>query len=409
MGNGVLRDQMESLMADGWDDVPTLKVMSREDMDLLQLSQMQRDALELRTYLHDKLLMEYADTLEASGKNLQELLKSSPSELSSEYKMKRGHVARFLDRGSACGIQVPNDLVIPARKATAAHHGGASLSPPRSMSVSPPRQRRSESSNASYADSRASPPEEQPEHKPPVIVRPMTSQAPPASHAIFSAPKVEPRLCGLVKLGVMKEEVTPLSALENIMIQKLAPQHSKGVNPFKGKEPIQLAAPFKASQLWAEKPTLILCLRRPGCVMCRAEAHQLYARKPIFDAMGIQLVVVLNEHIDAEVRQFWPRYWGGMVVADTHRDFFKALGQGELPKEGFVTGFLLNSIAKANYKRAKATGVEGNYAGEGTIKGGLFIMRPGNGGVAYQFVERNFGDWAPIEEVLEVCGNIQNR
>lgn len=42
VGNGVLRDQMESLMADGWDDVPTLKVMSREDMDLLQLSQMQR-------------------------------------------------------------------------------------------------------------------------------------------------------------------------------------------------------------------------------------------------------------------------------------------------------------------------------------------------------------------------------
>jgi hypothetical protein len=37
------------------------------------------------------------------------------------------------------------------------------------------------------------------------------------------------------------------------------------------------------------------------CVMCRSEAHQLYARKPIFDAMGIQLVVCLNEHIDAEV------------------------------------------------------------------------------------------------------------
>lgn len=37
------------------------------------------------------------------------------------------------------------------------------------------------------------------------------------------------------------------------------------------------------------------------CVMCRAEAHQLYARKPIFDAMGVQLVVCLNEHNDAEV------------------------------------------------------------------------------------------------------------
>ena len=37
------------------------------------------------------------------------------------------------------------------------------------------------------------------------------------------------------------------------------------------------------------------------CVMCRAEAHQLYARKPIFDAMGVQLVAVLNEYIDPEV------------------------------------------------------------------------------------------------------------
>jgi hypothetical protein len=95
------------------------------------------------------------------------------------------------------------------------------------------------------------------------------------------------------------------------------------------------------------------------------------------------------------------------MVVDENRDFFKALGQGNLPKEGFITGFLLNSVARANYKRAQETGIEGNLKGEGTIKGGLYIMRPGNGGVAYQFVERNFGDWAPLEEVLDVCGNIQ--
>ena len=142
------------------------------------------------------------------------------------------------------------------------------------------------------------------------------------------------------------------------------------------------------------------------CVMCRAEAHQLYSRKPIFDALGIQLVAVINEHIDAEVRAFWPRYWGGMVMVDEEREFFKALGQGDLPREGFVTGFLLNATARANYKRATATGVEGNLNGEGTIKGGLFIMRAGNGGVAYQFIERNFGDWAPLDEVMGVCQNI---
>jgi hypothetical protein len=42
VGNGVLRDQMGALQADGWDDVPTLKMMSKEDMDTMQLSQLQR-------------------------------------------------------------------------------------------------------------------------------------------------------------------------------------------------------------------------------------------------------------------------------------------------------------------------------------------------------------------------------
>jgi hypothetical protein len=95
--------------------------------------------LEIRTYLHDKLLMDYADTLEASGKNLPELLSTSPADLTAEYKMKRGHVARFLDRGSACGIQMPKNLVLPARKVTAAVVGGPPLSPPRSQPMSPPR------------------------------------------------------------------------------------------------------------------------------------------------------------------------------------------------------------------------------------------------------------------------------
>lgn len=35
--------------------------------------------------------------------------------------------------------------------------------------------------------------------------------------------------------------------------------------------------------------------------MCRAEAHQLYARKPIFDALGYQLFAVIHENIESEV------------------------------------------------------------------------------------------------------------
>lgn len=207
--------------------------------------------------------MEYADTLESSGKTLSELLSTSPAELTREYKMKRGHVARFLDRGSACAIQLPKDLVLPARKVTAAHHGGPAMSPPRSRPMSPPRQR-----NQDPAEELAPPgirmvSSTREESKPPVLLEP-TSTQPPPSKGIFSAPSVAPRLCGLVKPGGIKEEVSSLGILDKIMIQKIAPQHSKGVNPFNNKGPIELPAPSRAADLWAEKPTLIMCLRRPG-------------------------------------------------------------------------------------------------------------------------------------------------
>jgi len=83
---------------------------------------------------------------------------------------------------------------------------------------------------------------------------------------VFSAPAAEPRCCGLVRPAGLKDEVTSLGMLEKIMVQKLAPAHSKGVNPFRGNAAIALMPPFKASDLWAEQPTLILCLRRPGYV-----------------------------------------------------------------------------------------------------------------------------------------------
>ncbi|CAB4285913.1 unnamed protein product [Prunus armeniaca] len=42
------------------------------------------------------------------GKCLSELLNLSPGDLSSQFGMKRGHVARFMDRTSACADHLPN-------------------------------------------------------------------------------------------------------------------------------------------------------------------------------------------------------------------------------------------------------------------------------------------------------------
>ncbi|KAI7993983.1 Peroxiredoxin-like 2A [Camellia lanceoleosa] len=86
-----------------------------------------------------------------------------------------------------------------------------------------------------------------------------------------------------------------------------------------------------------------------------------------------------------------------------------SLGGGKLLKDKFISGFLFNPRAIANYKRAKATGMEQNFKGEGEIKGGLFIVSRGRSGIAYQFIERNFGDWAPLPEVIEICTQLQNQ
>lgn len=398
MGNGVLQQLLPTLVEEGWDDVPTLKMMSAEDMDAHNLSQQQKDALEIRTYLHDRSLMEYADKLEASGKGLPELLNLSPSTLSMQYGMKRGHVARFVDRTMACGIVMPQSLTpVPSSRRRNSRSSSllskASLdsdsqksSPARSFSganLSLPGSAKSFNSVSDVG-----------RDKPPGPFKGIVAAAPP-----------EPRLCGFIGPSPVAQDVAPLSVLDKISVQKITPEYRPGADPWSQGE-LKLPPPMKASDLWATKPTIIFCIRRPGCVMCRAEAHQLYSRKPIFDALGVQLVAMVNELIEAEVRSFWPRFWGGMILVDKNRDFFKALGGGTLAKESFLTGFLLNPVARANYQRAKATGIEYNLNGEGSIKGGLLILRPGKGGVAYQFVERNFGDWAPLEEVLEVCGRI---
>ncbi|XP_031481730.1 uncharacterized protein LOC116251539 isoform X5 [Nymphaea colorata] len=271
VGNGVLREILPKLVEDGWDDVPTLKLMNLEDMHAINMTTRQKDALEIRSYLHDRSLMQYGDTLEASGKSLPELLNCSASVLSSQFGMKRGHIARFTDRTTACGI-----------------------------STQPPYRRRSLSSTSTN---------------------------------------------------------------------------------------------WNGSEL--------------RCIMCRAQAHQFYSRKPVFDAMGVQLIAVLHQQIESEVKDFWPRYWGGAVILDSNMGFFKALGGGKVIRHNFVTGFLLNPQAIANYWRAKATGLDSNVNGDGNVNGGLFVVASGKSGVAYQFVERNFGDWAPIAEVIEICSRLQ--
>lgn len=392
LGDGVLIGIIPKFIAAGWDDVPTLKMMDSENMELLELTQPQKDALELRTYLHDRSLMRYADRMEASGLKLPDLLSMTTASLSSQFGMKRIHAARFVRRENSFRVCVPSSYVPPTTENNVScttencnvdEHGsnkGALHTLKSHLSV-----------NQKYDSSTTK------------AVLDLKLKEGHVFKGIVASNPADSRLCGCIQPPPIVDDVAPYSSVENISVQKLAPMYRAGECLLETKSP-----PLKASELWKDKATVLLCIRRPGCIMCRAEAHQLYSRKPIFDALGFQLVAVLHEEIEPEVKEFWPRYWGGVVVLDQTMGFFKALGGGKLLKDNFLTGFVLNSRALANFKAAKTTEFDHNFRGEGEIKGGMFVIRRGRGGVAYQFIERNFGDWAPISEVVEICNKIQN-
>ncbi|KAI7981785.1 Protein ACCELERATED CELL DEATH 6 [Camellia lanceoleosa] len=117
VGNGALKRVIPTLIEEGWDDVQTLKLMKSEDMDAINMTQHEKDALEIRSYLHDRALIQYGDKLESFGKSLQELLELSTDEISSQFGMKKGHIARFIEKGTS-NSSAPDPLQQPPQALT---------------------------------------------------------------------------------------------------------------------------------------------------------------------------------------------------------------------------------------------------------------------------------------------------
>lgn len=50
VGNGCLKELLPRLLDEGWDDVPTLKVMNSEDMDDIGLTRQQKVGFSIKIY-----------------------------------------------------------------------------------------------------------------------------------------------------------------------------------------------------------------------------------------------------------------------------------------------------------------------------------------------------------------------
>ena len=188
--------------------------------------------------------MQYGDTLESSGKSLAEILTIGAGDLSSQFGMKRGHIARFMDRTSEC-VDIPKADPTPATKRI------STLSKKNSI------YKGFQSVNSQKVPSRTS------------SINDKTLEQSLASFkikdgyifkGIVSMEAAEPRACGCVQPPAVSDKIAPYSAIENISVQKLTPEYKIGMEHLvKTKTP-----PMKASELWRNKPAVLLCIRRPG-------------------------------------------------------------------------------------------------------------------------------------------------
>ncbi|KXZ52229.1 hypothetical protein GPECTOR_10g860 [Gonium pectorale] len=178
-----------------------------------------------------------------------------------------------------------------------------------------------------------------------------------------------------------------------------------------------------ASNLWQSKPLAVLILRRPGCVLCRDEAQRLWALKPEFDKLGVELICVVHEWIQREIDAFSPSYWPGPLYHDASKAFYGALNGGT-PLRGSPLGLLMPwSAVWARIRAAQKNVKEHNLAGEGLIMGGAMVLQraqagsgSGNGGdggsggaggrVAWMHVESELGLVAEPQEVLEAARRV---
>ncbi|MEW5315803.1 MAG: hypothetical protein WDW38_007208 [Sanguina aurantia] len=160
------------------------------------------------------------------------------------------------------------------------------------------------------------------------------------------------------------------------------------------------------SSLWDTQPTLIVLLRRPGCILCRDEASKVWAMKPELDKLGVGMVCVVHEWIQREVTAFTPAFWGGQVYHDIGKDFYKVLGGGNV-----VSGSLLpflNPFSESwkKVREAQKNIKDHNLVGDGmSTMGGILVVAKG-GDVQFMHVERSIGQTADHAEIMKAVEEV---
>ncbi|KAG0226842.1 hypothetical protein BGW42_003324 [Actinomortierella wolfii] len=162
---------------------------------------------------------------------------------------------------------------------------------------------------------------------------------------------------------------------------------------------------FEANELWKDKPTVVVVIRRPGCQFCREEATALNSHREIFEnTLGMRMVCIVREKLGADL--FQSVAWKGEVFFDPESAFYKVLGGRKKLRVAHWETMVRPSFWK-HFMRNKRSGISGNFIGDGSVLGGL-LMVDTDGTIFYEHEEKVWGDIAPVEDVLQAASQRRN-
>ncbi|KAJ1979955.1 hypothetical protein H4R34_002633 [Dimargaris verticillata] len=194
------------------------------------------------------------------------------------------------------------------------------------------------------------------------------------------------------------QPTTPLRALTGLNLVRLDDKRMEA-----GEKSPAVGPTIRSEALWQHEPALMFVVRRPGCVLCREQALALAARRQLIEEeYGVKMHAVVLEELGA--MEFQKNFWKGPLYLDTDKGFFKATNGGHISKVSSWN--ILRPTVLFHGRRATLSGVKGNFIGEGRILGGVFVVRPGDQGVAYEYFEKFFGDHAPMDDMLPICQSL---
>jgi prostamide/prostaglandin F2alpha synthase len=155
-------------------------------------------------------------------------------------------------------------------------------------------------------------------------------------------------------------------------------------------------------ELWQEKPTVFLFLRRLGCPICRMYVGEMEKIRPLIERKGGQVIAMsfefLGEGSDSDRTFEKFGFWKGPLYTIDQSVYAQLFG-----RKGMFDGFYgLLDMKKEAVEKSKNT--PGNYKGDGFQLGGQFVVSK-EGKVLLDHRQKLFGDDAKFEDLYDAISS----